>query len=364
MLAQCACFESDSTEFAEAGTKRHKHLAARLAVGNAPRGCTCIEDDPAWLCPTCKLEDVEKNQSDEDTEGVEWAAEYITMMGSEFDAEHRLTLYDDSWNEVFSGTPDVVCGAEIFDLKWRERNYDAQMAAYALMLMQAKGYDKVIVHVLYAEPQRVQKLIFDEDSARRIVEPILAAAKDPNKQPTPCDYCGWCANRLRCKALLDRVQAVAAGREDWKLEQYHASQIETPEQAFRARKLAKQIIKWAEGVLYHTEKLADKMTPEQLREHGYEWKPKRGRQYCTDIFTAYELLGLDRELFAQACDLRLNTSKKYPDKKGISDIYKEKHELKLAPAKRVVLAKLEPVLKRGEDSRSLVEIGEESTDEN
>jgi hypothetical protein len=360
MLAQCPCFESDQSdehEYKGKGTARHDYYKGRIfELQPLPEPCPdyCADKERERLEP-------------EEIESVDWAAGFTVMTAGsqQVMCEQKLFLYDDNFSPVFNdgGHLDAVAGNEIFDLKWRERDYGPQVAAYALMLMQSKGYETVTVYILFAERRRIQKLIFDRDSAASLVFGVVARSNDPNKQPTPCDYCGWCANRLRCKALNERVQAVVDGREDWKLGQYHASQINEPAEALKALHIARQVKKWCEGVEFHAKKICDLLTQEELAAHGFRWQDKKGRTFCADVLGAYNTLGLSAEEFLQACDLRLNTSKKYPDKKGAIELFAAKNGMKPTPAKKMVLAKLEPVLKRGEDSRSLVAIGDESTDE-
>jgi len=349
MLQQCPCFESDSTEFAKDGNKRHDYLSV-LLTGVSPLLKDAIGNPMNGSLPP------------EEAEAVEWAADYIQMLiNSDYqvDTEHKLSLTNEDFSEVMSGTPDVVNGPVIYDLKWRERDYVAQMAAYALMLMQARDYQCVEVHLLFAERRKIVKLKFNWDSASKIVFDTIAAYRNPDKQPTPCDYCGWCANRVGCAALNERAKAVAAGREDWKLEQYHSSQIGQPVEMAKALKLARQLAKWCEAVEFH----AKSMVLAGAELPGFRQQSKAGRQYCTNVAEAFTLSGLTQEKFLAACDIRLNTSKKYPDKQGLADIFAAANEMKKAPAKRTMLKKLEPVLKQSAPSISLVATGETETEE-
>ena len=97
---------------------------------------------------------------------------------------------------------------------------------------------------------------------------------------------------------------------------------------------------------------------------GFELQTKKGKTFVSDIVEAFKLAGLPQEEFLKACALRMNTSKKYPDQRGVVDIYAALHGLKKAPAKRDLLKKLEPVVKTGADSVYLKAVGgEDETEE-
>ena len=82
------------------------------------------------------------------------------------------------------------------------RNYREQMAAYALGNMAAYFVPKWTCVLLFAD-QRVEIVHeFTYDEAKAIVDEVLADFHDPAKVPTPCDYCGWCAAKNTCPALV------------------------------------------------------------------------------------------------------------------------------------------------------------------
>jgi hypothetical protein len=345
-LSECACFEPSASDFAEAGTDRHAALRAHFE-GN---------DGALELLP------------EEDAEGVRWAADYIRVKAPLSDHpirfEQPLSLILDDFSEI-NGTLDAVCHLDLFDLKWRERDYRAQLACYVLMRLQELGINATItVHVLYAAFRRAEVFHLDETSARAIVLPIIDRALAPHPQPTPCSYCGWCANRLTCSALNERAQAVAAGREDWKLQTYHASKITSPAEMAKALTLARFLLKWAEAVNFHARQMA---IQKGVSIPGYELKSKASRSSCADVLGAFHATGLSAEDFLKCCDVLLNTSKSNPDKRGLADVLKDNRSISKAAATRELKRILQPFMRTPKDQlylKALNDSGDEtSTDE-
>jgi hypothetical protein len=325
-LSQCPCFEPGSSDYAEAGTDRHTALQRHFAG----------DDSVLALLP------------EEEQEGVLWAAEYIRVHApmSEYPLEWEkqgAAILDD-FTEV-PGKTDAYCALDIFDLKWRYSDYKAQMALYSLIRLQAadmKPGVEIKVHVLYACFKRAEVLTFDFETAHRIVQEIVDAYRDPNKQPNPCGYCNYCANRLKCSALNERAQTVAAGREDWKLEQYHTSQITTPSEMAKALAIARQLKGWCEAVEYHAKEMAVK---DGMTIPGYELKSKAGRTSCANVIGAFNSLPLTAEEFLQCCDVRLETSKENPDKRGLADVLAVNKGISKASAKRELKTLLQPFMR-------------------
>lgn len=351
MLAQCCCWESDSgNEYTSSGTVRHDCLAKALT------------GDP----------DPFKGLDETEAEAVRWAADYIRVKAPisahELRLEHRVNPLADDFTPIFEngGRLDVACGPCMFDLKNRERDYQAQMAAYALGMFQEHGWPEVEVHLLFAETRRAQVFRLTEESARAIVEPIVARVHGADKKPTPCDYCGWCSRRLSCPALLKTAAAVAHGYSELnKVKNWHPSEMQTGEELGIALWIARNVLKkWCESVEFHALR---RHQTEGLTITGFEPKTKAGKSYVTDVPEAFTLAKLPQSEFLRGCQLRLNTSKKYPDQVGLVDIYKQFHGLpSTAAAKRDLMAKLEPVVKKTNGSTYLQAVkggGEEEPEE-
>jgi hypothetical protein len=325
MLAQCAGFEScgdDASEYANAGTLRHAALSAILA--NPEADIVGVPDD--------------------EHAAIRWAADYIRcaapMSDHPLELEQSDSFIGPDFKEI-QGTPDVTCGGHVFDLKWRWREYDAQMAAYAMMRTR-RGWERVTVHMLFGDAMRAVKLEFTEESALAVIEPIITAV-NAQSAPTPCDYCGWCSKRVTCPALIERANAVVVGREDWKLTQYHSSEITTADEAGKALTIAKQLEGWCESVKHHVNELALK---KGVVATGFELKTRQGRPTITSITGAFERLGLPQEVFLGLC--------KAPAFSAIIPAYQAAKGMESeAAAKREVMKKLEDITERASSTQFL-----------
>lgn len=348
-LAQCPCFESGSSEYAEDGTERHHALSEHFAGDDS------------------RLEMLDDDQVD----AVRWAAEYIKvnapMLDHRIDFEKKLKVQDDSLGfedddlANMVGTPDVVCGNHLFDLKWRERDYTAQMAAYVWMICgQGETNGPIKVHLLFGANKRAEVFTIDWRSAADIVIPIAARARNPERTPVLCDYCNWCAVKLTCPALKVRVDAVVSARPDWALEGYDTVFMTDGPEMAKALRIARKLKAWCEAVEWRAKEL---WTKEGVQIPGFELKERQARQYITDVTSAFNLSGLPQDKFLACCEPRLNTSKTYAEKLGIIDVYAEQTGIKKAPAKKEVMRKLESVLKRGNPTVSLVDTKSKSGEE-
>jgi hypothetical protein len=340
-LAECPCFESGSSDFADEGTQRHEALKAHFE-GN----------------------DLLLNAlPDEERDAVKWAADYIRLKShSEHPiiVERTLTATLPNFDEI-TGTPDAACYLDIFDLKWRERDYTTQMAAYAFLHLSEIGHEgPVTIHILFGAFHRVETLKVDMDSAVRTIMPIIERATAKDRQPAPCTYCGWCSARLTCKALNERAQAVAAGREDWQLEQYHASAILDPVEMGKALALAKHLSKWIDGVEHHAKEMAVK---QGVTIPGWTLKTKAGKRSTFDMAGAFNATGLPSEQFLACCEIRLTTDKKNPSKVGLENLYAEQQGISKAAAARELKKKLEPFTRTPKETQYLAPEKPEPTDE-
>jgi hypothetical protein len=322
-LKECPQFDSTGTtsEHADAGTKRHKALEKLLA-----------HNDPL------PLQDLPEDERD----GVTWAADYIRlhapMSDHPLETERKRSFIAPDFSEI-SGTPDYVCGNHVFDLKWRYRDYSAQMAAYALMVMDS-GHESVICHVLFGEPQKAYRFDFTRESAESIIGPILESAGKGD--PTPCDYCSWCSKSKTCPALIARANAVVGGRDDWKLEQYHASCIEDTLEMGKALKLARQLADWCEAIEHHAKDMALKRG---IVPAGFSLKSRQGNRFIKSVLEAFPKAGLPQDVFLAACEVKLST---------LVEAYAGFHGSKKAPAERELEAKLGETVQRKPSSMALV----------
>ena len=346
-LALCPRFDGDpeGNDDTTAGTLRHEAFAAALA------------GDDSKLAAL----------SEEDRIGTDWAINYVKAHTSNDVAlkiERKLTLLDDDFNEVMSGTPDAVAGNQIFDLKWRRRNYVEQMATYALAVMRDQGFEVMQIHILYALEMRAEKFRITIDEAELMVNKIVDAARNPNAIPTTNEYCGWCAHRLTCSAVLANVQTVANGyAETEPAKSWHPSQMQTGKELAEALHIWRTVLKkWGESIEFHA---LDAATKRGLTLPGFEIKQRSGKQWCKDIGSAFTMSRMEQAQFLKCCDLRLNTSAKNKEKLGIFDAYASIHGMPKAAAKRELLKALTEAcaIEAGPTTQYLKSVSDSSDDE-
>lgn len=332
----CPAFNPDptETEYAAEGTKQHKALAALLHGDGEPLATL----------------------SQDARESVEWAARYVFDKVDEaaterdrapIETERRLRHVDEDGKEVYFGTADAVSGNLLFDYKSGDdtRDYRAQLAGYALALFDLLfDCERVACHLLYGRIRRVNVFTFTREEAAAIVYPILRARADANRNPTPCDWCGYCADRLTCPALTVRAVAVAEAREDWKGELpaiAHPSKITDPGLMAKALTLARFVSEWCDSVKHHALELAK--TGAAIP--GFTLQERRGTRTVEDLNTAYARTGLEPAAFLGACKLSLPK---------LAEAYAEAKGLKKAAAAREVENLLADLITEAAPTLSLV----------
>lgn len=337
MLAACPRFapdESRGEDDKNEGTERHNVFAEMLSGNDSALGT--LDDDQR--------------------ERVEWAVEYVKchapMSDHPLHIERRLSLLDDDFNEITAGTPDVTCGPELFDLKWRERDYLPQMAAYAAAMMREHGWPEVRVHLLFAERKHAQVFTLTEAQAMLIVNTVIAAASQ-GAAPVACDYCGWCANRLTCSALTTPVSQVANFREDIKSNGYmlfmewlqkgaHASELNNGKLAGEVLRIARTIANWCEAVEHHCRELAIKQGVVSV---GYKLQSRKGNRYIPSVTEAFARVGLPQTEFLAACDVKFS---------ALVDATAKLNAMPNKQAEHAVEEKLGDALQRKDSTMSLV----------
>ena len=324
-IAQCPQYEGDSIErdYSELGTKRHE----ALKMYNEEEGLT---DAISKLDP-------------ESQEGVIWASDYINTHTRATPVwEQTIAIGCGAEGDGIKGTPDATDNiANIFDFKWRIRDYKEQMAAYALGIMQANWLPAIKCHLLFGESKKAVTHYFTFAEAQKIVNDTIKFGES-GAPPNPCDYCNWCGKVKDCPAMLERANAITAAREDWKLEQYHSSEIQSPEDMSKALRLAREISKWCEAVEYHAKQLAvmNNGLP------GYKIQERKGKRVITDISNACKLSGIDPDKFIEACTVSMTK---------LEDLYLETADFtSKAAAKRELNEKLAAVIDNLPSSKSLV----------
>lgn len=285
--AACPGFESSPTAgtFALDGTLRHEALAEKMLGREISRNLL-------------------EGLADDDLDAIDWAAGQIEMHApmSQFalEVERKLTIFDPQGNEIMKGTADYVCGPVILDFKWRRRNYEAQLAAYALGLMQEAEFDNVECILLFGENREAQRFFLSRNKAESIVF-ALTVNRCPfsvASEYTPNDYCGWCAKHKACPAIIDAVN-LAAKIADPNSAQLNQKADEQDEAVWLSQALiiARTVAKWAEAV--ESEMKAE--AKNGRRYPGFTLESRRGNTYVKNIQKAFERAGLEPHEFLEVC---------------------------------------------------------------
>jgi hypothetical protein len=142
----------------------------------------------------------------EDKPSAQWGLVTLRALGKGSLVETReeyLAMEVPGLSKV--GTADAVCVDEMWvaDIKTGQvRSYRAQLAAYALACMNDNFADQWVAHVVYVDQRVVRSYEFTRPLAEQIVAGILSRATSPEAEPTPCEYCTWCANFNSCTAIV------------------------------------------------------------------------------------------------------------------------------------------------------------------
>jgi len=291
-LIACPCYKNDGEESdaSKRGTRMHEALAEAFSPNETGK-------------PNFHFD--EKGMSPDMVEDVSWAMHEINSIipkGPPIEIETRVSVIGENFEEITFGSADIICGGLLIDLKTgEERDYRPQMEAYALGIMQKTGLGQVCVVLIYSKSRKSVQFLITKAEAEAIVSQVAQAVADPNKKPSPCDYCGWCASVAECPALTERAQAVAKGREDWALVQYHSSKIAEPAEMSKALELAKLLSKWCEAV----EHMATDMVLSGKPIPGFKLKERSGNRNVVDIDGLFQAVGIPADKFLSACSVSL-----------------------------------------------------------
>jgi hypothetical protein len=162
-----------------------------------------------------------RDLSDEDAAAVSWAINRCIALNGGAD---RLTT-DESACKVrtvgleHEGTADGVAvrGQWLIDLKSGQiYDYSAQMAAYALGLMQHYFVGYWTTHLLFCDQKQVVSRRWTYQEAHDLVRSVLA---NVGTAPVENDYCGWCAKSLTCPVRVKSYTSALATQYDGAIEQ-------------------------------------------------------------------------------------------------------------------------------------------------
>lgn len=294
MLALCPCYEGgESSEAADQGVMLHDNTARALINSYLP------------LAP----------MDPEEKEAFDFCVSFVEInIPQPWAIEKRIEHQNDEFETVYFGTSDLNTAEGpliIADFKFgQERDYYAQACGYALPLMEQRGVSNCLFYFIYGKLQIVRPYWISIEEARETVERIIAAAKDENKKPAPCEYCSWCAKRLTCPALVNAVERIAEGYGD---EQtfitWHPSEISKPEIISYFLGLARIAETWADSVKHRATEMFNQGVPIP----GYAMQGRRNVS-IKDINAAFNRSGLTADDFMACCAVPIGKlSEKYAD---------------------------------------------------
>jgi len=142
----------------------------------------------------------------EDKKAVEWGANELRVLSGGYHIETREEYLGMEVPGLSKpGTADAVCvrAKWVADIKTGQvRNYRQQLAAYALACMQEHFTDSWTAHVVYIDQRLRRTYDFTREQAEATVSNLIIEASSRTAEPTPNEYCGWCANADGCRALV------------------------------------------------------------------------------------------------------------------------------------------------------------------
>ena len=142
--------------------------------------------------------------SEDDAQAVRWTINKCAFLGGitdgllTADADCRVTTA----GLEHTGTVDGVAVRANWSMDLKSGqiyDYSAQMAAYALGLMQMRFEQSWTTHLLFCDQRQVVTHHWTYQTASDLVRGILA---NVGTAPRENDYCGWCAKSLTCPARI------------------------------------------------------------------------------------------------------------------------------------------------------------------
>jgi hypothetical protein len=304
-LAQCACYESASGESSPAAARGSKmDEAFRFALNGDPTKITSLD-----------------NQDDQ--KAVCWAVYQVTQIAGDnhiISDESKLKVKTAGIDHI--GTEDCripsLCVS--YDLKSGQvRDYENQMMAYAYGNMAREFCDEWTCYLIFCDQQRIVKHSFNYEEAKAGVEEILAKANDPNKKPTPCEYCKWCSNSQTCQALAvaandtleivdNDIQANLA-----QLKEYLSADPERLSVFLKKANIFNtELVDWAKDLI------KERLTNDEPVV-GYKLQNSKGIEYCgaEALYSATETLSKFEIIDLFGGKIKANDLREFTEKKGI-----------------------------------------------
>lgn len=177
-----------------------------------------------------------------------WAARYIleTAGEKELCSEQVVSVLRDGSEATF-GSVDAYCEGHLFDLKTGQvRDYDAQMNAYALGIMQRYKKEEITCHLIYSKTRYVDVKTISFSEAENAVYSIIDSVTDETRSPWLCDYCNWCARESKCTAVKNFGYSIGGQIEA--MNNLNLDEPLSPAVSKRLLSIVGTVERWASGV--------------------------------------------------------------------------------------------------------------------
>lgn len=172
--------------------------------------------------------------TEDDAQAVRWTINQCVLLGGSTDG--LMTADKDCRVQTagleHTGTVDGVAARANWSMDLKSGqiyDYSAQMAAYALGLMQMRFEQSWTTHLLFCDQRQVVTHHWTYKSASDLVRGILA---NVGTSPKENDYCGWCAKSLTCPARVEsagKIMTQTAGLVPVEQDQGFLEMIADPE---------------------------------------------------------------------------------------------------------------------------------------
>jgi len=193
------------------------------------------------------------------------------------------------------------------------------MMAYAYGNMAREFCDEWTCYLIFCDQQRIVKHSFNYEEAKVGVEEILAKANDPDKKPTPCEYCKWCSNSQTCQALAvaandtleivdNDIQANLA-----QLKEYLAADPERLSVFLKKASIFNsELVDWAKDLI------RERLTNNEPVV-GYKLQNSKGIEYCDaeTIYSATQECSVEDIIGLFGGKIKANELREFAEKKGI-----------------------------------------------
>jgi hypothetical protein len=153
-----------------------------------------------------------RDLNDEDAAAINWALGQCINLGG--GADGLLTADDACRVQTagleHTGTVDGVAARANWSMDLKSGqiyDYQGQMAAYALGLMQMRFEQEWTTHLLFCDQRKLVTHHWTYKSASDMVRGILA---NVGTAPRENDYCGWCSKSLTCPARIQSADTALA----------------------------------------------------------------------------------------------------------------------------------------------------------